>query len=246
MNKFVVIIPARYYSSRFPGKPLALINGKPMIQWVYERVNCVAGIYETYVATDDERIQKCVWDFNGKCIMTSAEHQCGTDRLVECVDILGLNDEDIVLNIQGDEPLIKEDMVRKLMETICDEDTVMGTLKEKITKKDDVENTNVVKVVTDQKDNALYFSRYSIPFNRNNVDNVTYCRHIGVYAYRAGFLKNYPKLKKSKLEEIEGLEQLRVLENGYKIKVLETESISLGVDTPEQLEIVERLMKKGV
>lgn len=242
MEKIIALIPARYQSSRFPGKPLALINGKPMIQWVYETVDKVQGINATYVATDDERIQKCVNDFQGRCLMTSPKHECGSDRLAECVDILQLDDNDIVLNIQGDEPMIRGEMVQELMSTIMDKETIMGTLKERITEPQDINNPNIVKVVTDINDNALYFSRYAVPFNRNNND-IQYYRHVGVYAYRAFFLKKYTKWDKSQLEISESLEQLRVLENGFKIKVKETKYSSIGVDTEEQLELVEHMME---
>lgn len=244
MSKIIAIIPARYQSSRFPGKPLANILERPMIQWVYESVKNVNAIEEVYVATDDTRIKECVEGFGGKCLMTSDKHQCGSDRLAECVDILGLQTEDVILNIQGDEPMIQEKMVEELISSIALPDTVMGTLKERIVNTEDIYNSNIVKVVTDKYDNALFFSRCAIPFNRNNNEDIIYYRHVGVYAYRAGFLKEYTSMPKTKLELAESLEQLRVLENGYKIKVTETECSSLGVDTIEQLHEVEEIMKK--
>lgn len=244
MDKVVAIIPARYQSSRFPGKPLALICGKPMIQWVYERTSNVSCLDEVYVATDDERIKACVDSFGGKCLMTSEQHESGTDRLAECVERLGLDDLDIVLNIQGDEPLIEEQMILDLISTMNGK-VDMGTLKELITSQEDIENANIVKVVTDLDDNAMYFSRYPIPYNRGNETDIKYYRHVGVYAYRVKFLKVFSKMSKSKYEKIECLEQLRALENGYKIKVKTTNSSSMGVDIPEQIQQVEQMLKKG-
>lgn len=244
MKKKIALIPARYQSSRFPGKPLALINGKTMIQWVYERVSKVNELDAIYVATDDKRIFDCVVSFGGKCLMTSARHECGSDRLAECAEILELDDEDIVLNIQGDEPMIQPTMVKELITTMDEDDSVMGTLKERITNSEDISNTNIVKVITDINDYAIYFSRCAIPYNRNNIENACYYRHVGAYAYKVSFLKMYTKWSKTDLETMESLEQLRVLEHGYRIKVKETHCSSLGVDTEEQLKIVEDMMKE--
>lgn len=246
MNKIIAIIPARYQSSRFPGKPLAQINGKPMIQWVYERVSSIQKISQTYVATDDERIAECVQQFDGEAIMTSAKHESGSDRLAECIEILKLNEDDIILNIQGDEPLIQEIMVQELISTISDQDVYMGTLKERITNVDDIENPNIVKVITDVNDNAVYFSRYPVPYDRSGLKDLVYYRHVGVYAYRVFFLKRFTQLPKSYLEIAESLEQLRVLENSYKIRVLETQCSSIGVDTVEQLKLVEEIMRRQI
>lgn len=242
--KIIAIIPARYQSTRFPGKPLATINGKPMIRWVYEKVNRVKEVDETYVATDDGRIQNCVMEFGGRCLMTSSKHLCGSDRLAECVDILHLDDDDVILNIQGDEPMIQSGMIYDLISTMLDKNTVMGTLKEKITNTEDVNNPNIVKVITDINDNAIYFSRFALPYNRNLDSNICYYRHVGVYAYRVHFLRKYTNWSKSEHESAESLEQLRVIDNGYKIKVKETESSSMGVDTEAQLKYVERIMKE--
>lgn len=245
MRKKIVLIPARYQSSRFPGKPLVLINGRPMIQWVYERVGIVDELDDIYVATDDKRIYDCVVCFGGKCLMTSPEHESGTDRLAECVELLGLDNTDVILNIQGDEPLIKKQMIFDLISTM-DGTADMGTLKELITSKSDIENSNIVKVVTDIQDNALYFSRYPIPYNRESIGGVSYYRHIGVYAYKVDFLRKFARLPKSNYEKIESLEQLRALENGYKIKVKTTNCSSMGVDTPDQIEQVEKLLQKEI
>lgn len=241
--KKIAIIPARYQSSRFPGKPLALIKGKPMIQWVYEGVQEVREIDDLFVATDDIRIYKCVENFGGKALMTSPNHQCGSDRLAESVELLKLKDDDIVINIQGDEPLIRKEMVKTLIHAFDDSEVYMATLKKKITVESEIANNNVVKVITDTKDFAITFSRYALPFNRDNYADIVYYKHIGIYAYKKWFLEKYSKMEKSFLEKCELLEQLRVIENGYKIKVLETQFQSLGVDTPEQIREVEMCMK---
>lgn len=243
-GKIVAIIPSRYSSSRFPGKPLAVINGKPMIQWVYEHLVDVPEIFEVYVATDDKRIYDTVMSFGGKALMTSEKHVCGTDRLAECVDILTLDGEDIVLNIQGDEPLIRKEIVRDLIACFDSPDVYMGTLKKRIDIDSELDNPNVVKVITDTNNYAIYFSRYCLPFERDE-RNVFHYKHIGVYGYTADFLKKYSNMSKTPLEIAESLEQLRAIENGYKIKVKETKYQTVGVDTPEQLKIVEKLMEDG-
>jgi len=245
MNKIYAMIPARYQSTRFPGKPLADICGKPMIQWVYERIKAVKEICEIFVATDDVRIKRCVEGFSGKCIMTSKEHVSGTDRLAECVELLGLDENDIVLNVQGDEPLIQEKMVYELMSTMEHTVAEMGTLKERILETEKIEDPNIVKVITDVDGYALYFSRCPIPYNRIKAENIPYYRHVGVYAYKTRFLKTFVKLPRSIAERTESLEQLRVLENGYKINVRETHCLSVGVDTPEQLREAELIIKSG-
>lgn len=243
-ERIIAIIPARYQSSRFPGKPLAVLNGKPMIQWVYETVNNIENILETYVATDDERILECVESFDGKAIMTSSEHRSGTDRISECIDILKLQKDDIILNIQGDEPLIQKEMIDELISTIKDTEFYMGTLKEKINSIEEIENPNIVKVITDINNNAIYFSRNPIPHCRGKIGDISYYRHVGIYAYKVYFLKKYINLPPSMLEISESLEQLRVIENGYKIKVKETKCSSIGVDTIEQLRLAEKIMKR--
>ncbi len=239
--KLTAIIPSRYGSSRFPGKPLALISGKPMIQWVYENVKKVSSISDVYVATDDQRIFDTVVDFGGKALMTSVEHTCGTDRLAECADILKLGDEDIVLNIQGDEPLIKPEMILDLISTFDDESVYMGTLKKKIEEENEIINPNVVKVITDVNNDAIYFSRYTIPYERDGVRRIHY-KHVGTYGYKVWFLKKYSNMPKTELEISESLEQLRVIENGFKIRVKETQWQTIGVDTPEQIQLVENFL----
>ena len=241
MRKYVALIPARYGSHRFPGKPLALINGKPMIQWVYENVSGVEAVADIYVATDDKRIYDNVKAFGGKALITSATHTCGTDRLAECVELLKLGSDDIVLNIQGDEPLIRKEMVEDLISCFDSPDVYMGTLKKKIEIVDELDNPNVVKIITDVNDYAIYFSRYCLPYERD-IKKTDHYKHIGAYGYTAKFLSQYSKMPKTGLEIAESLEQLRVIENGLKIKVKETKYQTVGVDTPEQLKQVEALM----
>lgn len=241
MSKYVVIIPSRYGSSRFPGKPLAQINGKPMIQWVYENVSKVEAVSDVYVATDDQRIYDAVTSFNGKALMTSDKHTCGTDRLAECAEILSLDPNDIVLNIQGDEPLIRKEMVEDLISCFDSSDVYMGTLKKKIEADDELNNPNVVKVITDVNDYAIYFSRYCLPYERDGKKTNHY-KHIGAYGYTVKFLLHYSKMAKTELEIAESLEQLRVIENGLRIRVKETQYQTVGVDTPDQIKQVEALM----
>lgn len=241
--KTIVIIPSRYGSSRFPGKPLALIAGKPMIQHVYENVTKTPQIDDVYVATDDDRIFQAVQSFDGKALMTSPNHTCGTDRLAECADILNLSDDDIVLNIQGDEPMITPKMVSTLRSCFDNTEVYMGTLKKRINSKEELDNPNVVKVITDVNDNAIYFSRYCLPYNRDN-RKVEHFKHVGAYGYKTFFLKRFSKMPKTELEMAESLEQLRVIENGYKIMVKETDVMTVGIDTPEQLAYVEKLIQE--
>ena len=240
--KIIAMIPSRYGSVRFPGKPLALIKGKPMIQYVYENVKKVSVVDAVYVATDDRRISEAVHAFGGKALMTSSDHTCGTDRLAECVRILQLDEADLVLNIQGDEPLIRREMILDLISCFDDEDVYMGTLKKKITAADELDNPNVVKVISDKKDDAIYFSRYCLPYERDGKKETHY-KHIGVYGYKVWFLTKLSRMKRTGLEAAESLEQLRVIENGYRIRVKETKCQSIGVDTPEQLEKVEYMME---
>lgn len=239
-KKIIAVIPSRYASSRFPGKPLADILGKPMIQWVYERVKLVEEISEVYVATDDQRIFDTVTSFGGNAIMTG-ECACGTDRIYQaCKDI----DCDIVLNIQGDEPMIKVEMIRDLISAFNDSTVKMATLKKELTEEADINNPNIAKLITDVNSDAVYFSRSTMPYNRDKRPNVKYFKHIGVYAYTKEFLKTFVKLPQSPLEIAEQLEQLRAIENGYKIRVVETKYQSIGVDLPEHIQIVETEMKK--
>lgn len=242
--KVIGLIPARYASTRLPGKPLRLIAGKPMIEHVFTRAQKARYLSEVFVATDDQRIKEKVEAFGGKAIMTSPHHQTGTDRLVEAVGYLNdLNQDDIIVNIQGDEPLLEPEMVDELIKPFLDdEELVMSTLKSRITEEEEVNNVNVVKVATDRNGFALYFSRWPLPYNRNGIE-VSYYKHIGLYAYRLDFLVKYTKLKQTPLEKAESLEQLRALENGYRIKVVETAFQTIGVDSEADLAKVEEIIR---
>lgn len=240
--KFLGVIPARYGSSRFEGKPLEVIAGKPMIEWVYKRA-LKSGLDKVVVATDDIRIEEAVKKFGGEAVMTSTAHETGTDRIAEVAE--KYSNYDVIINIQGDEPLIKGELIDSLMEPFLNEkDLQMATLKYRLDSMDDVDNVNHVKVVTDKNDYAIYFSRSPIPFPRNKVEGVYY-KHIGIYAYKRDFVIEYASMEQTPLELSESLEQLRVLENGYKIKVLETKDKILGVDTPEDLVKVINYVKEN-
>ena len=246
--KTIAIIPSRYGSTRFPGKPLALIKGKPMIEWVVENVKKTNKVDDVYVATDDSRIFDVVNSFGGKAIMTSDKHTCGTDRLAECAEILKLDDEDIILNIQGDEPTFRSEMVEDLISIFDDENVYFGTLKVEIKNDEELNNPNCVKVINDLKGDAIYFSRYTIPYVRDekNIGLVKHYKHIGAYGYKKWFLMKYSKMEKSGLEISESLEQLRAIENGYKIRVKETKYETVGVDTPDQIYLAEEFMEKNL
>ncbi|WJG10907.1 3-deoxy-manno-octulosonate cytidylyltransferase [Aliiglaciecola sp. LCG003] len=241
---FTVIIPARYASSRFPGKPLVEILGKPMVQHVYERA-LEAGASRVIVATDDARIAKTVADFGGKYCMTASHHESGTERLAEVVDVENLLAHELVVNVQGDEPFIPAENIRQVAENLYQhKEAEMATLSVKIDQIEEVFNPNVVKVITDKFGYALYFSRSVIPYDRarfldsDSIDEIGdyYFRHIGIYAYRAGFIKQYVNMAPSGLEQIESLEQLRVLWHGEKIHVDEAQKAPpTGIDTPEDL-----------
>ena len=239
--RFVAIIPARYASTRFPGKPLVDIGGKTMIQRVYDQVSKV--LDDVYVATDDQRIFDNVRSFGGKVIMTSDAHRSGTDRCYEA--FTKLDDWfDVVINVQGDEPFIQPEQIEALKNCFADEETQIATLVKKITERDGVEvlfNPNSPKVVIDKQNNALYFSRSPIPYKRgsdekNWIAEHDYYKHVGVYAYRSEVLSQIVQIPPSKLELAESLEQLRWLENGLKIKAGFTDVETVGIDTPEDLE----------
>lgn len=239
--KFTVVIPARYASTRLPGKPLALIGDKPMIQHVYER--CLqANASRVVVATDDDRIAQAVTQFGGEFCMTSPEHESGSDRLAEVCSKLQLDQQEIVVNVQGDEPFISSENIEQVANGLANSRSQMATLSTPINEQEEVFNSNVVKVVSNNQQQALYFSRAPIAwqrgsFEQNEVADITVCqRHIGIYAYRAGFLSQYVKLPSSELEKLECLEQLRVLENGYSIHIeVAKEAPGIGIDTPEDL-----------
>ena len=240
--KVLCVIPARYASTRLPGKPLSMIAGKPMIQHVYERA-CQAQLpNEVVVATDNELVEKAVLNFGGKAVMTSPDHPSGTDRLAEVA--LRYPDVDVIVNVQGDEPMIPPEVIDRLAEAFnSDADLNMATMKV-VMDEEDYENPAAVKVVTDQQGYALYFSRSLMPYPRNKPEGFKVFKHVGIYAYRRNFLLKYAALAPTPLEKAESLEQLRALENGYKIKVLESDFQGIGVDTPEDLAAVNALFEK--
>lgn len=240
MKNAVIIIPARYASTRFPGKPLALINGKPMIQRVVER--CLTVSPHVVVATDDQRIASAVEAFGGEYVMTSPNHQSGTDRCAEAASHIACKYPfDIVINVQGDEPFIESEQIEAVLSCFDDPATDIATLITPITSTDILFNPNKVKVVKSTSDFALYFSRTPIPYQRDCVkeewlNNASYFLHIGMYAFRAEILQQVTLLPQSQLEQTEKLEQLRWMENGYRIKTRVTHSENIGIDTPEDLE----------
>lgn len=240
--KFLGVIPSRYSSTRLPGKPLANIEGHTMIEWVYKRAK-LSNLDEVIVATDDMRIFEEVERFGGKVILTSDKHTNGTSRIAEVCE--KIKDFDVIINIQGDEPLIRPEMINSLIDSFKDDNNIqMSTLKYKIHDMDDINNPNYVKVIVDKNDYAIYFSRSPIPYPRNlNMNN--YYKHIGIYGYLRDFVIKYSKMPATPLEESESLEQLRAIENGYKIKVLETPYKIIGVDTKEELEKVREYIRKN-
>ena len=245
--KFIAIIPARYASTRFPGKPLALLGGKPVIQRVYEKVKEV--ISDVYVATDDERIFDTVEKFGGNAVMTSTNHKSGTDRIKEALDKIG-GSFDVVINIQGDEPFIHKSQIEEVCRCFDDASTQIATLGIPFAKDiEAISNPNSPKIVVDNNNFAMYFSRSVIPFVRNVDKNewpgkYPFLKHIGVYAYRSEVLREVTALPQSSLELAESLEQLRWLQNGYKIKVGLTTLETVGIDTPQDLEKAETLLDK--
>jgi 3-deoxy-manno-octulosonate cytidylyltransferase (CMP-KDO synthetase) len=240
----VIIIPARYGSTRFPGKPLALLWGKTIIRHVYERA-LASEIEEIYVATDDERILNEVISFGGKAILTSKEHTCGTERVAEAVNILGLDEEDLIINLQADQPLFPSEYFSLLIKPLLfSSDIHMSTLATPIKNLKDLENPNRVKVVLDKEGRALYFSRSSIPYFVPSGKEPLYLKHIGVYAYTKGFLDKFIHLPPGDLEASEKLEQLRALEYGYKIAVTVVPKEVPEVDTPEDLEYIKTLKEE--
>ena len=245
--KFIGIIPARYASTRFPGKPLALLAGKPIIQRVYEQVKSV--LNDVYVATDDSRIYDAVKSFGGNVVMTSAHHKSGTDRIEEAVKNIG-GDFDVVINIQGDEPFIQSSQIKTVCECFNDSETQIATLGKPFTQDmgmEAIENPNSPKIVIDNRNYAMYFSRSIIPFIRGKektqwLESYPFVKHIGLYAYRRHVLSEITSLPQSSLEKAENLEQLRWLQNGYRIKVGLTEIETIGIDTPEDLKKAEAFL----
>jgi 3-deoxy-manno-octulosonate cytidylyltransferase (CMP-KDO synthetase) len=244
--KILGLIPARYGSTRFPGKPLALIAGKTLIQRTYENAKLCHSLDDIAVATDDERIFEHVKGFGGKVVMTSPECPTGTERLAEAVRKYDLfSDYGIIINVQGDEPLLQSKVIESVIDKLVeDELAAMSTAVIKLTSKEEAANYSVVKCVMDQKGNALYFSRTLIPNGHSGEwhPKTTYYKHLGIYGYRREFLFHYAELKPTPLQLSEDLEQLKVLEHGYKIKVAIVDSISLGVDKPEDIKKIEHLL----
>jgi 3-deoxy-manno-octulosonate cytidylyltransferase (CMP-KDO synthetase) len=236
-----VIIPARYDSTRFPGKPLCPLKGKPLIQHVYENSKLSRLAQDVIVATDSETIFERVLAFGGKAVMTEKNHPSGTDRIAEVAASL---DYDIIVNVQGDEPLILPEMIDGVITALDDTRASIGTLMKKIEDPVEISDNNVVKVVFDKERFALYFSRAAIPFRapHSEIRAPEYYKHIGIYSYRRDVLLSLAGMEQTELEKIEKLEQLRALENGLKIKVMETFLETFGVDTPEDLERVEKCL----
>lgn len=243
--KIIALIPARYGSTRFPGKPLAPILGKPLIQRVYEQARLVPGLDAVYVATDDERIRDCVAAFGGQTVMTRADHPSGSDRLAEASYLLRLAPDDLVINIQGDQPVFPLELIQQLAAALQQDPLVaMATPARRV---DDLEqglNPNVVKVVFDQQGRALYFSRSLLPFWRDGQAPYFY-KHIGIYAYRVDFLQKFVNLPPGRWEDAEKLEQLRALEHGFAIRILATAGDTLEVDTPDDLRKVETYLRQA-
>jgi 3-deoxy-manno-octulosonate cytidylyltransferase (CMP-KDO synthetase) len=238
------LIPARFDSSRFPGKALADILGKPLIQRVYEQVRLVHGLKGIYVATDDPRIRECVEGFGGRALMTRSDHPSGSDRLAEAADILGLDKNDIVINIQGDQPVFPPLLVGHLA-AVVDRDcsAVMVTPARRLHDLEIACDPNVVKVVMNHRGRALYFSRSPLPYWRDG-ERPFFYKHIGLYAYRVDFLKDFVTLPPGRWEQAEKLEQLRALEYGYPVHVVETEEDTLEVDTPADVARVEAYLRE--
>ena len=239
--KFIGIIPARYASTRFPGKPLAMLGGRTVIQRVYEQATAI--LDEAYVATDDERIFQAVEQFGGRAIMTRADHKSGTDRIEEAAEKIGTQ-ADVIINIQGDEPFIQKSQIETLMHLFDEPSTQIGTLGKRFESIEAAMNPNSPKIVTDKRGFALYFSRSIIPYVRGKeqaewLQHFPYLKHLGLYAYRREALQEVTQLPQSPLEIAESLEQLRWLENGYRIRVGLTDVETVGIDTPEDLQRAE-------
>ncbi len=239
--KTLGVIPSRYGAQRFPGKPLALIAGKPLVQRVYEQARLARRLDAIVVATDDERIAAAVRGFGGEVVMTPPDCPSGTDRAAL---VAGKRDADIIVNIQGDEPLMRPEMIDSLVDGLAaDAGCGMATLARRLESPELLANPNVVKVVFAANGNALYFSRHPIPYVRDAATAAAHYKHLGIYAYRREFLLKFVALPPSPLEKTEKLEQLRALENGFSIKVLVTSHDSIGVDTPEDIKLVENILR---
>lgn len=238
--KIIGVIPARYKSSRFPGKPLTDICGRPMIYWVYQQAKKVKEFHEVYVATDDERIREACEAFEMKVIMTSDCHQTGSDRVAEVAEKV---EGDLFVNVQGDEPVIDPEMIRQVISIFTEDDSVyFGSLKKEITDPDEIQAASTVKVVTDDNGDAMYFSRSVIPSNRKDGRLARVFRHVGIYAYKKEFLLKFAAMEQTELELGEGIEPLRAMQRGYKMRLKETEYTSIGVDLPEHVAQVEKII----
>ncbi len=234
-----VVVPARYHSTRFPGKPLAVIAGRTLVEWVYRRACDIRGVARVLVATDHEHIASAVRAFGGEVVMTSADHATGTDRVAAVARAL---DEDRVVNLQGDEPVFPPQLVEEMIEALRDETDIV-TPCHPITRSEDITNPNVVKVVMDRSRRAMYFSRSPIPFvSDRDGAGVTHYRHIGIYVFRRKSLLRFAEIEPSSLEKAERLEQLRALQNGMTIRMIETEYSTIGVDVPEDMKGVEKAL----
>ena len=245
----LAIIPARYASTRFPGKPLALLGGKPMIEWVWDCVAALPALDEAVIATDDKRIVEAAEAFGGRAMMTSSTHRSGTDRCGEVLETLEADGRmfDVVINIQGDEPFVQQEQLKSLLACFEDHDTQIATLKTAIATVEELCSPNNVKVVCDREGHALYFSRQPIPYLRGAekdewLQRQSYYKHVGIYAFRASVLKELVHLSPSPLELSESLEQLCWLENGYPIRVSQTLTSNMGIDTPEDLLAAEQYL----
>lgn len=243
--KFIGIIPARYASTRFPGKPLALLGGKPVIQHVYEKVAAV--LEAAYVATDDERIYDVVKSFGGQVVMTRTDHKSGTDRIEEAIEKIG-GEWDVVVNVQGDEPFVAKSQLDTICHCFDDPTTQIATLGKPFESMETVQNPNSPKIVVDNMGFAMYFSRSVIPYVRGKeksswLTHYPFLKHLGIYAYRKDVLRQVTQLPQSSLEIAESLEQLRWLQNGFKIKVGTTDVETVGIDTPQDLERAEEFLK---
>jgi 3-deoxy-manno-octulosonate cytidylyltransferase (CMP-KDO synthetase) len=244
--KIIAFIPARYGSSRFPGKPLAAINGKPMIQHVYGCAKACSDLSEVYVATDDERIVSCVEGFGGKAIITGADHPSGTDRIAEAAQEIGLETEDLVVNVQGDQPDFKPILISLMIAPLLeDREIPMSTLQYRISGEEEVQNPFNIKVVTDNDGFALYFSHSPIPCFRDGDPDQAHYKHLGFYAYRMDFLVKFAGFPVGVLESAEKLEQLRALEYGFRIKMVESPFDSIEIDTAKDLRKIERIMRQN-
>lgn len=245
--KTIAVIPARYGAARLPGKPLAMINGKPMIQWVYESARKAQGIDEVWVATDDQRILDSVEAFGGKAIMTSPHLTSGTDRVAAVADE---KPADIYINVQGDEPLIEPRTIEAALELVLSGGFEMSSVMTRLKSRQELDSLAVVKALADNKGKAIYFSRYPIPYSRNpaphSPEDWACYRHLGLYVYRRATLMRLRELEPSKIEVGESLEQLRAMENGIGIGLAVVDSISMGVDIPEDLETVRKLILEVV